>query len=140
MRNLRNFAVLLAVVIGAVRLDAQVNFQGKFQLSSPVRWGKTLLPAGEYSFVIDSVEMPTRVVIHSVNGKAAFLAITSDSASNSPGGSYLVITGTGENRRVRLMNLPQLGRSLVYEPLTRSERETFYLVASQTVPVQIAAK
>ena len=38
------------------------------------------------------------------------------------------------------MNLPQLGTSLVYKPLTERERETLYAHASQTVPVQIAKK
>jgi hypothetical protein len=38
------------------------------------------------------------------------------------------------------MNLPQLGRSLVFKPLAERERETLYTKASQTVPVQIAKK
>jgi hypothetical protein len=38
------------------------------------------------------------------------------------------------------MNLPQLGMSLIYMPLTRSERETLYAHVSTTVPVQIAKK
>ena len=38
------------------------------------------------------------------------------------------------------MNLPQLGRSLVFNPLTRRERETLYAKVSQTVLVQMAKK
>jgi len=58
----------------------------------------------------------------------------------APGGSYISITGSGNDRQVRSMNLPQLGRSLVFKPLSRRERETLYATVSQTLPVQMAKK
>jgi hypothetical protein len=56
MKNLRNFVVLFSIVLGAMAANAQPALHGKFQLTSETRWGKAVLPAGEYTFTIDSVE------------------------------------------------------------------------------------
>jgi hypothetical protein len=68
------------------------------------------------------------------------MAAAESSVDAASDGSYILITGSGANRLVRSMNLPQLGRSLVFKPLAERERETLYTKASQTVPVQIAKK
>lgn len=138
MKNIRKFAVLLAVVAGAVAANAQTAFHGKFQLTSEVRWGKAVLPAGEYTFTMSSVQSP--IVIQAVNGKASAMAAAVTSVDAAPGGSYIFTTGSGANRTVRSMNLPQLHRSLQFKPLTRAERESLYASLSQTIPVQLAAK
>ncbi len=44
-------------------------------------------------------------------------------------------------RRVRSLNLPQTGRVLIYEPLTKAEREQLAKAGQiQAVPVVIARK
>jgi hypothetical protein len=138
MKNIRNFVVLLTLVAGAIAANAQTSFQGKFQLTSETRWGKAVLPAGLYSFTMDSVQSP--IVIHSENGKTSAMARAEVSNQAAFGGSYIVITGSGSDRQVRSMNLPQMECSLVFTPLTERERETLYAQASQTIPVQVAQK
>ena len=138
MKNIRNFVVLFSIVVGAVAANAQTAFHGKFQLTSAARWGKAVLPAGEYTLTIDSTQSP--IVIQSVNGKASAMAVAESNVSAAPDGSYIFITGSGADRTVRSMNLPQLHRSLVFKPLTQRERETLYAHASEIVPVQIAKK
>jgi hypothetical protein len=140
MKTLRYFAVLMFVLLATVAVNAQTALQGKFRLTEDVRWGKAVLPAGEYSFVIDSMQKPIRVVVQSVDGKVGMLAATSATADASPSGSYIFVTGTGKKRLVRSMNLPQVGRALIYVPLTQRERETLYSSVSQTVPVEVAKK
>jgi hypothetical protein len=140
VKSIRNLVVLFVVGLAAVAVNAQNALQGKFQLNSPARWGQAVLPAGEYTFFIESMEKPVRVMIHSVDGKTAAIAQARSSDDPAPGGSYLFITATGTDRVVRSMNLPQLGCSLVYRPLTRRERETLYVSESDTVPVVIARK
>jgi hypothetical protein len=140
MNNVRNFVVLFSVVMAAVVGNAQIALHGKFQLASETRWGKAVLPAGNYSFTIDSTQLPVRIVIQSTDGKTGAIAQAETSVNAAPGGSYLFITGSGSDSTVRSMNLPQLGMSLIYMPLTRSERETLYAHVSTTVPVQIARK
>jgi len=140
MKNLRNFAVLFSIVAGAVAANAQATLHSKFQLASETRWGKAVLPAGEYSLTIDSTQQPVRLIIQAQNGKTAAMAFAESNVDAAPGGSYLFITGSGADRVVRSLNLPQLGLLLVYEPLTKRERETLYTKASQTVPLQMAKK
>jgi hypothetical protein len=138
MKNIRNFVVLFTIALATVAANAQASLHSKFQLTSQTRWGKAVLPAGEYSLTIESAAQPMRIVIQSADGKTGAMAVAASSFDSAPGGSYLVITGTGAAREVRSMNLPQLGTSLIYKPLTQRERETLYAHVSQTVPVQMA--
>jgi hypothetical protein len=138
MKNIRNFVVLLTLVGGSVAANAQTSFQGKFQLTSETRWGKAVLPAGQYSFSMDSVQSP--IVIHSEDGKTAAMARPKVSNQAASGGSYITIAGAGTDRQVRSLNLPQMECSLVFKPLTERERETLSANASQTIPVQVAQK
>ena len=138
MKNIRNFVVLFSLVAGAVAANAQTAFQGKFQLTSETRWGKAVLPAGHYSLTLDSVQ--SLIVIHSEDGKVSAMAKAQFGGQAAPGGSYIFITASGSDRQVRSINLPQIGRSLVYKPLTKREREALYATVSQTVPVQLAKK
>jgi hypothetical protein len=140
MKNIRNFAFLILVVAATVGANAQTTLSGKVQFPSEVRWGKSVLPAGEYSLSIPSTERPVRVFIRSMDGKRAAIALAGIISDPKPGGSYIVTTGTGSDRLVRSMNLPQLGFSLVYAPLTARERETLYASTSHTLPVQTAGK
>jgi hypothetical protein len=144
MKHLRNFVVLFSIVAGAVAANAQTSFKGTFQLTSATRWGNAVLPAGHYSLTLGSVKLTAVpagvIVIHSEDWKVSAMAPAKFSAQAEPGGSYISITGSGNDRQVRSMNLPQLGRSLVFKPLTRRERETLYATVSQTVPVQMAKR
>lgn len=142
MKNFRNLFLLLSIqsiLTGAVPANAQDALHGKFQLSSEVRWGQAVLPAGEYSFVLESTKT-LKVVIYPADRKTGAIVVARAFDDPRPGGSYLFITGNGSKRTVRSLNLPQLGSSLIFEPLTRRERETLYASQSQTVPVQLAKK
>ena len=137
MKNIRNFALLILVVAAAIGANAQTTLSGKVQFPSEVRWGKAVLPAGEYSISIPSLDRPVRVMIHSMDGKMAAIAL-GDISDVQPGGSFILVTGEGSNRLVRSVNLPQLGVSLVCAPLSARERERLYASVSQTLPLQIA--
>jgi hypothetical protein len=143
VKNFRILFLLLSIQLiltGAVAANAQNAFNGKFQLSSEVRWGMAVLPAGEYSFVLESTQPPVRIVIHSADGKTRAMAVARATADARPGVSYLFITENSSGRIVRSLNLPQLGTSLIYEPLTQRERERLYASQAHTVPVQLAKK
>jgi hypothetical protein len=138
VKNIRKFVVLFSIVVGAVAANAQTALHGTFHLTSAVRWGKAVLPAGEYTFTMNSAQSP--IIIQSVDGRASAMAVALSSRDAAPGGSYIFITGSGADRIVRSMNLPQLGRSLIFEPLSERQRETLYATVSQTVPVQLGKK
>lgn len=135
--------MLLAVLVSAFLTSgmavAQNALKGTFELKEQARWDKTVLPAGSYTLAFENSSMPMRAVVRSADGKT--VAIFSSSVSNDAASqqSFMLITGSGAERRVRSLNLPQLGVSLDYEPLTAAEREELSK-KSVTVPVTIAAR
>jgi hypothetical protein len=134
-------ALVLASCVFAGAVNAQPTFRGRFTLAHEVHWGKAVLPAGEYTISMAPSQAPYQAasVIRSANGNAQFIpaALTTEESNN--GVNSLVIVVRGNERRVRSLNLPGLGQSLIYEPLTKSERESL-ATTGQTVPVIIAAK
>jgi formiminotetrahydrofolate cyclodeaminase len=98
-----------------------------------------VLPAGEYSIQLDVNGMPA-VVYSTSTGKSANTnpPIVTD---GQKGAAFLTITIRGNERRVRSVNLPRIGKSLVFERLTKKEREMFAKAGQiDTVPVITASK
>jgi hypothetical protein len=114
-------ALMLATFAFAVAANAQPRFVGKFTLPYEVHWNHAVLPAGEYSIRIDSRETPT--VLHSASSNRSFFVAVPIIAKAENGGVHLLVTGRGQQHRVRTLNLPELGVSLVYDPLTTPELE-----------------
>ena len=141
MKNFRSLMLLLSIqsiLTGAVAANAQDAFDGKFQLSSEVRWAQAVLPAGEYNFALETTKHPFKILIYRADQNISAMVVSSISEDARPGGSFLSITEHGSKRTVRSLNLPQLKMSLIFEPLTRRERETLSANQSHTVPVQLA--
>ena len=71
-RNLLVASILgavLAISLCAGLASAQLVFRGKFTLPYDVSWQSTVLPAGEYSFTMDSLARPVRIIVRGM-GKA----------------------------------------------------------------------
>jgi hypothetical protein len=134
-------AFVLAASVFAAGAHAETRFHGRFRLANEVHWGKAVLPAGEYTILIAPPQGPSRAgsLIRSANGKTQFVPPTLVTEESNKGVNSLVITVRGNERRVRSLNLPGLGQSLIYEPLSKSERETL-AKTDQAVPVTVAAK
>jgi hypothetical protein len=131
--------VLIASCVFSAAANAQPRFEGKFTLSHEVRWGQAVLPAGEYSIRMDS--MAANPVISSASGSRTVYAPVPTLADNEKGGMYLTITLQGNERRVRSLNLPELGKSVIFAPLTKTEREVLAKAGQiTTVPVVTAQK
>lgn len=132
-------AVVFATCVFTIAANAQPRFVGKFTLPYEVQWNHAVLPAGEYSMRMDSREIPA-VVRSSSSNRSHFIAVPTI-ADCKTGGANLLITIRGNEHRVRSLNLPALGVSLVYKPLTRTEREILTKEGHlEAVPVVIATK
>jgi hypothetical protein len=59
-----------------------------------------------------------------MDGKASAMAAAESIAEAAPGGSYIFISGSGNDRQVRSMNLPQMGRSLIFAPQVPPKKVT----------------
>ena len=129
--------VALATSVFAASANAQ-SVKAKFTLPYEVRWGTATLPAGEYAISMDIPHGPTRV--ESTSNKLTFFTRIPVMTDSSEGPASLVITSFQGDHRVRSLNLPELGKSFVYERLTSAEREQIAKGQMQILPLLIARK
>jgi hypothetical protein len=101
---------LLAACFVAGHANAQV-FQGKFTLPFQARWGQATLPAGDYSFTLDSVDMKSRLRIFHDRNVVDMIVAQSYDTTDSGRAELTVEQGT-----VRSLRLPELGIILQYAP------------------------
>jgi hypothetical protein len=126
---------LLAACLNAGHASAQV-FQGKFTLPFEARWGLAALPAGNYSFALDSVTGTCTLRLYR-EGKGVALIMAQSQRENDSGTAALtVVRGT-----VRTLSLPNIGTVLQYAPhhpkgLTAPEER----IIVQIVPVVSTGK
>jgi hypothetical protein len=131
--------VVIATCVFTAVVNAQPTFVGKFTLAYEAHWGQAVLPAGEYSIRMDSVAGPAKIM--PVSGNWAVQTQLPITADSEKGGTYLTITTQGNEHRVRSMNIPELKKSVIFAPLTKSEREVLAKAGQiSTVPVVIARK
>ena len=115
------------------------SFTGRLTLPYEVHWGTAALPAGDYSITMEYFGAP--ILIRSASGETTMLGRIPVRGDSEKGPACLFITVRGNERIVRSLNLPQLGTSFIYEPLSNTERELLAKGAQiQTVPVTTARK
>jgi len=130
--------VTLATCAFSAAANAQSGFTGKFTLPYEVHWGTVVLPAGEYTISMNTVDAAT--LVQSANNNQSFYTRIPMIEDSEKGTACLFITVHGNERMIRSLNMPQYGRSLVYKPLTKAEREQLKAGQVQTVPVVVARK
>jgi len=132
-------AVLFATCAFTAAANAQPSFEGKFTLPYEVHWNHAVLPAGEYSIELDAKGMPA--VLRSTSGGTSVNTSSPIVADLEKGAARLTVTIQGNERRVRSVNLPKIGKSLIFDPLTETEREMFAKAGQiDSVPVVTAQK
>jgi hypothetical protein len=130
--------LLIATCAFAAAAYAQPTFAGRFTLPYEVHWGQAVLPAGDYSIRMGSAGP---AVISAKNGTMSVFTQPPIMADSEKGGTSLTITRQGNERTVRSLNLPQLGKLVVFAPLTKAEREISAKAGHvDTVPVVTAQK
>ena len=139
MKTVKMLAILtLAMCASAVAANAQ-SVTGRFTLPYGVHWGTATLPAGEYMITMDSLH--TATLVQSVSNSQSFYSRIPTINDSTKRATSLVITSFRGERRVRSLNLPLHGKSLIYEPLTKAEREQLAKAGQiQSVPVFAAKK
>jgi hypothetical protein len=122
----------------AAAANAQPSFAGKFTLPYEVHWGHAVLPPGDYLIRMNSID--AIAVISSKDGSmSAFTGVPTIADSNEPD-CRLTITSSGDERKVRTLNLPEVKKVVIFAPLTRQEKEALAKAGSiKDVPV-VSAK
>jgi hypothetical protein len=127
--------ILIASCVFSAAANAAPTFVGKFTLPHEVRWGQAVLPPGDYSIRMDSTAAPAKIT--SASGSMVVFTQSPMLADNEKGGTYLTIT----NHRVRSLNIPDLGKTVIFAPLSRSEREALAKAGQiEVLPVIVAKK
>ncbi|HEV7968947.1 MAG TPA: hypothetical protein VGP19_15320 [Candidatus Acidoferrales bacterium] len=131
-------AVLLATWAFAAAANAQ-SFSARFTLPFAVHWGKSVLPAGDYT--LKMISIANVALVQSVDGKTAGYTPIPITAASNEGNTALSVMVRGNERMVRSLNLPSRGITLVYAPATSAEREMLAKADELlTVPVVTAGK
>ena len=120
MRAKLMVALLMTVAVTA-SVGASPIFYGKFSLPYEVHWGRTVLPAGNYSIMMGGFNSPA--MVRSASGKVQFISGFPTTGDSLKGGCFLYITANEGKHTVRYLNMPSHGRILIYKPLTRTETE-----------------
>ena len=125
MKMIPKFAWLRAVVRMAVALTlsashagAESSLQHRFKLSSEAHWGLAVLPAGEYSFTLDSVGSFPMVVVRSIDGKCAGM-FQAQSITQAKDSEQSVLTLTREGGEMFVSSLA-IGEMQVVVPYPQS--------------------
>jgi len=127
---------VLAVALTGSELKAAANpaFQGNFTLSSAASWGMANLPAGNYSFTVDTDYAGSVVTILQGTRTVARVQAVGLNTIRSGDAEILIVEGA-----VRAMNVPEVGVSFHYGvPKSGHHSSPQQPVLAQTIPVSAA--
>lgn len=126
MKSLRNrmlviVAFALAVVCAsAVPVSAQNAYQGTFTLADQVQWQNATLPAGAYTFEMQSVANLPRIILRGPNGPQIITAMVADEKSSEH--SMLLVQQRNGKSVVSDLYLAKIGLCLRYDvPKSRED-------------------
>ena len=129
---------LIAVCASANPASAQDAFKGSFTLTSDVRWGQASLPAGDYTFTLESRAMPARIVVSGANGSQFVITSLMDVKSIDAPSNLQVVRRNGESRINRLY-LADLHLVLNYQERSKSQDKELAMGPVSTEQVLIAS-
>lgn len=108
--------LILAIgVMGASVIPAQAQAAaGTFTLAHKVRWGGAVLPAGDYTFSLQSQTWPAQLTVRQVGGNAAIFLPRLISEDKMKGASTLLLHEENGESVVSTMRLATLGLELQF--------------------------
>ena len=110
---------------------AQSTDRGTFTLPSAAHWGVTVLPAGSYSFSVETDGSYPVVTVRSMDGKIEGMFVAEAVSQSDAGAEVLTLVRRGDDMYVRSLNLTQLSETLEYKMPKAAETSA---VAGLTTP------
>lgn len=108
----------LAMVALATSGNAQNAYQGKFTLPFETHWGGATLPAGDYTFALQSMSSPYTLYIRGEKVNAIIQAAATDDRHVSEH-AQLNLVDISDVQTVQTFDAPELGLSFVYDTPTQ---------------------
>jgi hypothetical protein len=131
---------LVAIGAGVRRTAAQVvSESGSFTLPFEVRWNSATLPAGDYTFTMESATLNGSTLLRGPNGNI-FINTMAVSDQNTNQNSALSIERRGSTRFVKELYLSDRGRHFFYwAPKTKDNEKLLGQgpVSAERVPVSL---
>jgi hypothetical protein len=103
---------LAAVCLSAVPASAQLVCKGSFTLSHQVRWQNATLPAGDYTFEMQSLASPSRITLKGPNGYQFVTAMVANETNIDE--SMLIVENRGGRSAIAELRLSAIGRTFRY--------------------------
>lgn len=131
-------AVLLIAGLFADATQAQSLYRGKFTLDHQVRWGRALIPAGNYKVVVDSaLETSSLRVARVVDEKSGITVATVGCpiTEDSKGPSVLILSRHDGQQIVHTLRVKELNESFIFDPSLAHRGVTEEAREAKTVPV-----
>jgi hypothetical protein len=140
MKSMKQITAILSGALAVILLMAAVAsaepvYQGKFTLSSPVRWGKATLPAGEYSVLLRTNTLPAIATVRAKNGAEVFVMPIELSREAVHGPSALVVSVRGNQATVKSLRLAEAGLVLHYQPTPQKGKGVEEAATEQQITV-----
>ena len=114
----------LSACVSANPASAQNKVEGSFTLSHEIRWQNANLPAGDYTFSLQSTERTKPMIVTGPNGSIfEFASVISESKAN--GRSVLILEPRGDTSFVRELDLGEAGLQIRYNvpKIPRNDKE-----------------
>ena len=147
IRNTKQLGVVLLAVLSMAFFASNLNAQqpdpvtkGEFTLPHAAHWGKTVLPAGTYSFRVTE-NGPTSIIVVRGKQQSAFVMTAGVYPCQSCSTSELIVINRKGERTVQMLRLAQPG--LVFYYGSRREIDETLAQAPETterVGVTLASK
>jgi hypothetical protein len=119
MKSLRNRILtlvgvgLLSVGFGASASQAQDVYKGSFTLDRQIQWQNATMPAGQYTFTVESTTRSKPVRVTGPDGTIFQLPLVTEQTKVGDQ-SKLILERRGDNMCVREMDLAQVGLNIRY--------------------------
>jgi len=148
MKSLRNrililaAAGLMAIGFGASASQAQAIYKGSFTLDHDVRWQNATMPAGDYTFAVQSSTRNSPVLVTGPAGTIFQMPLlTADTKTGDQ--SKLILEWRGDSLCVREMDLAQIGLNIRYTVPKATENDKLLAKAatgSQEILIAMTTK
>ena len=144
MKSLRNHMLVIAalalaaVCASAIPASAQAAYKGSFTLTHSVRWQNAKLPAGDYTFEIQSLSLPATMTVKGPDGSVFVTAVAVDQKAGEQ--SMLIVENRGSSSAVSELRLANIGRSLHYATPKAPKEVELAQVTREQILVAMNAK
>ena len=112
--------------------------KGSFTLPVAAEWQNARLPAGDYTFSMNSVGFPMQIRVEGENG-AVYVGSVGTSEQNSGEKSFLILEQRGDRKFVRELYLAQLGLHVRYYVPSQPKDELLAKLPAKTERISVLA-